>query len=236
MSQPNNSTIDSTKSSPSSNEAKPDARRVLEMLTTFYAAMGNAPEVKGAVAAMASALLTKASIEQITIALDACMFEKYPVRLPHILARIPGLDLDVNAEKRLAWETIERFASKWLRWNEDRTIAHVEAGAPELSPRILDTVRRSGGWSVYLRMTDEDFPHQQKRFFEEYEAWTEIQHVAADPSKLLEMPRAKELIAGKTMPAPTVRNSLHATPAEPISPQKARIMNAIRNVGKPRRL
>lgn len=219
-----------------SSQSSDDPERVLKLLHGFYGAVGNPPTVDGALAVMAKALISKASIEQIAIALDGCMFEKYPVRLPHIFARIPGLDVDVNAEKRLAWETVERFASKWLRWNEDRTIAHIEAGAPELSPRILDTVRRSGGWSVYLRMTDEDFPHQQKRFFEEYEAYDEIQHVAADPRKLLEMPRAKELIAAKTMPSPTVRNSLHAAPPAPMSPQKARIMNAIANVGKPRRL
>lgn len=184
---------------------------------------------------MAKALLSKASLDQITIALDACMFEKFPVRIAHILARIPGLDVDANAEKRLAWDVVEAFVSKWLRWNEDRTIATVEPGAPELSTRIRDTVRRSGGWTVYLRMTDEDFPHQQKRFFEEYEAWDAVQAVAADPARVLEMPKLKELADAKaiTRPAPIART---VQPAAPISPQKARIMKAIANAGKSRRL
>jgi hypothetical protein len=204
------------------------------MLSTFYAAMGNAPEAKGALALMSTALVTKASPEQIAQALDACMFEKYPVRIPHILARIPGLDVDANAEKRLAWDVLEAFISRWVRWDSERTTAYVEKGAPDLSPRMCDTIRRSGGWSVYLRMTDADFPHQQKRFFEEYEAWSEIQAVAADPARVLEMPRMKELAAAKTMPAPRVNDRLH--PAEPVSPQKARIMKAIANTGKQRRL
>jgi hypothetical protein len=203
-------------------------------LHAFYGGVGNPPTVDGALAMMAKALVSKASIEQISTALDACMFEKFPVRLPHIFARIPGLDADVNAEKRLAWEVVEKFASTWLRWNDDRTVASIADGAPELTTRIRDTVRRSGGWSVYLRMTDEDFPHQQKRFFEEYEAYDEIQHVAADPAKLLQMPGGKQLAAGKAFPAPSVRN--HVQPAAPMSPQKARIMKAIANVGKPRRI
>lgn len=221
-------------SKPNSQSSDDRTERVLRLLHTFYGAVGNPPTVDGALALMAKALVAKASIEQITIGLDACMFEKFPVRLPHILGRIPGIDADVNAEKRLAWEVVEKFAKKWLRWNDDRTVASIAAGAPELTTRIRDTVRRSGGWSVYLRMTDEDFPHQQKRFFEEYEAYDEIQHVAADPTKLLEMPRVKELVAAKAFPAPSVRK--FAQPAAPISPQKARIMKAIANVGKPRRI
>lgn len=225
-------TIDSNESSRSSD----DRKRVLKLLHTFYAAVGNPPTVDGALAVMAKALLSKASIDQITVALDACMFEKFPVRIPHILAQIPGLDVDANAEKRLAWDVVEAFVSKWLRWNEDRTIATVEPGAPELSTRIRDTVRRSGGWTVYLRMTDEDFPHQQKRFFEEYEAFDEIQAVAADPRRVLEMPKLKELAEAKAIPrAPTVRDPVRPTPAAAMSPQKTRIMKAIANAGKPRR-
>lgn len=224
--------IDSNESSRSSDD---QTERVLKLLHTFYAAVGNPPTVDGALAVMAKALLTKGSTDQISVALDACMFEKFPVRIPHILARIPGLDVDANAEKRLAWDVVEAFASKWVRWNSERTVALVEPGAPELSTRIRDTVRRSGGWSVYLRMTDEDFPHQQKRFFEEYEAWTEIQAVAADPGKVLEMPRFKELAAERAIPRPaSVRDQVQ--PAAPVSPQKARIMKAIANAGKPRRL
>jgi hypothetical protein len=74
-------------------------------------------------------------------------------------------------------------------------------------------------------MTDEDFPHQQKRFFEEYEAFDEIQAVAADPARALEMPRFKELAGAKAFdrPAPTPAPA----PTAPKSPQKTRILDAI---------
>jgi hypothetical protein len=194
------------------------------MLSTFYGAIGNPPVVEGSLAIMAKILVGRASLPQIRVALDRCMIETggFPVRLPHIFARIPGLDVDKNAEKRLAWDVVEAFVRKWLRWNDDRTAAWIERGAPELSPRVRDTVRRSGGWTVYLRMTDEDFPFQQKRFFEEYEAFDEVQVVAADPARVLKMPRFKELAGVKAFerPAPS-------TPAAPMSPQKARILDAI---------
>jgi hypothetical protein len=172
--------------------------RVLKLLGAFYGAMGNPPTVDGALAAMAKVLAAKASDEAIQIGLERCMTETYPVRLPHILAKIPGLDADLNAEKRLAWETTEKFI-KWLRWNVDRTSAYIAQGAPELSPRILGAIRRSGGFSSLLRMTDADYPHQQKRFFEEYSAAPEIELVAADPSKTLEMPKLKALAAAKSI-------------------------------------
>lgn len=174
---------------------------MLRLLTTFYGAMGNAPDTEGALTLMAKALAARADPETIDIALVRCMTETggYPVRLPHIFARIPGLDPNLNAEKRIAWEVLERYVSKWVRWGEDRGFAFIENGAPDLAPRLVDTVRRSGGWSVYLAMTDEDFPHQQKRFFEEYEAWAEVQHVAADPAKQLEMPGLKQLGQQKQM-------------------------------------
>jgi hypothetical protein len=177
------------------------ARRALEMLLKFYAMVGNAPEVKGAIAAMSVALLSRATPEQISAALDRCMVEcRFPVRLPDIFQRLPGTEAaDVNAEKWLAWGIVEKFSSKWLRWNSERTSVYVEKGAPDLAPRILDSVRLSGGWSVFLRMTDEDFPFVQKRFFEAYETWTDIERIS-DRARLLEIPRAKELVAAKAMP------------------------------------
>ena len=64
---------------------------------------------------------------------------------------------------------------------------------PKLSQRILDTVRRTGGWRTYKCMTDQDYPHQQKRFFEEYAAWTAVEHTA--PAKLLTAMPAFQLMA-----------------------------------------
>jgi hypothetical protein len=80
---------------------------------------------------------------------------------------------------------------------------------PHLSERILDTVRRTGGWKVYKCMTDDDFPFVQKRFFEEYAAWVAVDQVA--PGKLLtERPRLR-LIA-KSMDLP--KTEVQTKPAE----------------------
>lgn len=202
---------------------------VLKLLHTFYGAVGNPPNVAGSLAAMASALAGRATGDQIRTALEACMTELYPVRLPHILAKLPGEATDLDAEKRLAWDVVERFVSKWVRWNSERTVAHIDVGAPELAPRILDSVRRSGGWTVYLRMTDEDFPHVQRRFFEEYSAWSQVERIT-DRARLLEMPRVKELAAARSMEgksAVTQERADRPAPEKPRSPQMARIMKQI---------
>ena len=93
MLRPTNTETDLTTSTQASIETDP-ARRVLEMLLKFYAMVGNAPEVKGAIAAMSIALLSRATSEQISAALDRCMVEcRFPVRLPDIFQRIPGTEL-----------------------------------------------------------------------------------------------------------------------------------------------
>jgi len=232
------------KSEPSSENSKPE-RLVLNMLSTFYGAMGNPPEATGALVLMARALASRADPEAINAALNRCTIEcRFPVRLPDIFRRIPGLDADANAEKRLAWDVVIKFALTWLRWNEDRTYAWVEDGAPQLTPRILDTVRRSGGLSVYLGMTDEDFPFVQKRFFEEYEAWVEVQHVAADPSRILEMPQVKQLAAAKAIERAIERSTGNVQEVRLVQngkraagdPQKARILKTIRDLRVQRRI
>ncbi|HET6179678.1 MAG TPA: hypothetical protein VFE61_22330 [Candidatus Sulfotelmatobacter sp.] len=53
--------------------------------------------------------------------------------------------------------------------------------------------RRTGGWKVYACMTDGDFPFVQKRFFEEYAAWSAVEQVAV--GKLLtEMPQLQLVV------------------------------------------
>lgn len=59
---------------------------------------------------------------------------------------------------------------------------------PVLSQRILDTVRRTGGWRAYKLMNAADLPHQQRRFAAEFKAWAAVEQVPV--SRLLtEMPR-----------------------------------------------
>ena len=224
---------------------------MLEMLTTFYAAVGNAPETDAGLALMAKLLSARAEPQSINAALERCLVEcRYPIRLPDILQRIPGTEAaDVNAERRLAWDVVEKFVRKYVgndvhgnygpefgwygpqfNWRGEVVKA---ASYTQLSARILDTVRRTGGWRVYALLTDEDFPHQQKRFFEEYEAWSEVERIS-DRARILETPRGKELVAAKTMEPewPRAQASAPTAAAEPMSPQKARIMKAIANAGK----
>jgi hypothetical protein len=228
--------------------------RVLEMLTAFFAAAGNAPDTAEGLALMAKFLSKRADLPTINAALERCLVEcRYPIRLPEIIQRLPGTEAgDVNAEKRIAWETVEKFASKYVGndvhgnygpdfgWYGPRFNYRGElvrpASYPRLPGRILDAVRRTGGWKAYALMTSEDYPHQQKRFFEEYEAWVEVERIS-DRARLLETPRGKELVAAKAMEPERPRAPALAptAAAAPMSPQKARIMKAIANVGKPMR-
>jgi hypothetical protein len=185
-------------------------QQVLDELKGFYAIMGNPPETVGALAGMAAVLTERSSLQAINAALNRCMVEcRFPVRLPDIFSRIPGFDADVNAEKRLAWDTVLSFTRKYVGndvyGNFGPEHGWYPKNFPQLSTRILDTVRRTGGWAAYAKMAEEDFPFQQKRFFEEYQAWTEIQHVASDPSKVLEMPARGKVIALIAEPIPTPR-------------------------------
>jgi len=224
------------------------------MLVLFYAKMGNQPTLQGAIAAMATSLSTKATPEAVQAALDRCEFECfYPVRMPHIIQRLPGGAVDTESEKRLAWDVLEKFVSKYVGndvsgnygpdfgWYGPQRNSLDEivkpASYPQLSDRILDTVRRTGGWKVYARMTDEDFPFVQKRFFQEYEAWGDVKRIT-DGARLLETPRGKVLVAAKTMEPerPRAPAPAHTAAAEPMSPQRARILKAIADVGKSRRV
>lgn len=122
------------------------------------------------------------------------------------LADEPG---KLDAEMRAAWDVLIKFVNKWCRWNDgywDGEASHVvsarvEEGAPQLPQRIVDTVRRTGDWAVYLRMELRDFPFQQKRFFEEYQAWVAVERVLPDLAKMLQLPeaRVKQLTGSKTM-------------------------------------
>jgi hypothetical protein len=161
-------------------------------LARFYSVMGHRPEEPGALALMAEMLTQSATDDDIAAALTQCAREcKYPVRIPDILQRIPGQEIpQLEAEARKAWDVAQDFTRKYVG-NDVYGNYGPEHGwhsnFPKLGDRILDSVRRSGGWKTYKCATDEDFPFLQKRFFEEYQDWTAVEHV--DSSKLLtEMP------------------------------------------------
>jgi hypothetical protein len=194
----------SLKSVPSSTASGRDD--VVRLLTTFYGIMGHIPEEDGALVGMATALCADHSLEIIELAMNRCMREcQFPVRLPDIFLRIPGAEVPkIEAEMRAAWDVLIKFVNKWCRWNDGYFDAHVEQGAPKLPQRITDTVRRTGGWRVYLRMESSDFPHQQKRFFEEYQAWTAVERVLPDLEKQIFLLPASSL---QQLAAPNSENA-----------------------------
>lgn len=173
-------------------------------LARFYSVVGNRPDEPGALALMAEILCQSGTDEQISHAMTRCTREcRFPVRLPDLLQRIPGQEVPAaEAEARRAWEALTKFVDRWCRWNCERDSAYVEEGAPVLAQRIVDTVRRTGGWSAYLGLTPDNFPFQQKRFFEEYAAWTAVEKVSM--SKLLaDLPRL-QLVAKPMSPQEAV--------------------------------
>jgi hypothetical protein len=171
------------------------------MLATFYGVMGNAPQEDGALLAMADALCEEASVDRIQFALNRCKKEcRFPVRLPDIFTRMPGFEVSrLDAEMRAAWDTVIRYVGKWGRWNCEYDRAYIEAGAPTLPSRIADTVRRSGEWKVYLDLKPENFPFQQKRFFEEYAAWTAVEREAVPLKQLVGEAQARKVVADTAM-------------------------------------
>jgi hypothetical protein len=159
--------------------------------------MGHRPDETVAVALMAEMLTQSATDDEISTALSRCAREcHYPVRIPDILQRVPGKEVPhLEAEARKAWDVVMAFVTKYVS-NDVHGNYGPEHGwydnFPKLSDRILDSVRRTGGWKTYRCMTEEDFPFVQKRLFEEYQAWTAVEHI--DSSKLLTQIPAFQLI------------------------------------------
>ena len=156
---------------------------MVRKLDRFYSVVGKAPEEIGALALMAEYLCQAGTDEQIAGTLTRCAFEcKYPIRLPDILQRIPGHEVpQLEAEARKAWDVLNAFVRKYVGndpfGNYGPEYGWYPESFPKLRNRILDTVRRTGSWKVYACMTTEDFPFVQKRFFEEYEAWTAVNEI-----------------------------------------------------------
>jgi hypothetical protein len=186
--------------------------------------MGNRPDEPGALALMAEILCESATDAEIAHAMTRCAREcRYPVRLSDFLQRVPGQEIpEPEAEARQAWDLVISFAGKWVQSDPEgncmisRGVRSSEP--PKLSDRILDTVRRTGGWKIYIRMTDEDFPFAQKRFFEEYDAWIAVEKV--ELPKLIRETPLLQLVA-KPMDARRIAAPNQKPPAEPALKAKA---------------
>lgn len=192
----------------------------------FYAVVGHPPDVPGAINAMAAALLEELTLEEISVALKRCRREcRFPVRLPDIFLRCPGHEVPKpEAEMRAAWDVLTAFVKKYVGcdpegnygpehgfWGKMRIGGKsYENRFPALSQRILDVVRRTGGWRQYKCMTEEDHPFQQKRFFEEYAAWRATENVMP---MMLPAAAAKQLVEAKAMEP--VKNSTAVNSSAP---------------------
>jgi hypothetical protein len=164
-------------------------------LARFYSVMGNRPDEPGALALMAEILCQSGTDEQIAIAMSRCTREcRYPVRLPDLLQRLPGKEIPaIDAEARRSWDEVGKFVRKYVG-NDPYGNWGPEYGSwkdyPKLNNRIMDTVRRVGGWRVFGLMTDKDYPFVQQRFIEEYIAWTAVEGVDAS-TLLTQMPQLR---------------------------------------------
>ena len=193
---------------------------LVDKLDKFYSVMGHMPDTPDALAYMATSLCAAGSDEEISKALGRCTREcTYPVRLPDIMKRIPGREVSqIEAEAHKAWDVLIAFVKNYVS-NDVHGNYGPEHGwypktFPKLADRILDTVRRTGGWKAYARLVlpmdsrrpDEDLPFQQKRFFEEYMAWTAVERIS-DAAHILEthVPPGKFLSVGE----PPVKVRIH---------------------------
>jgi len=172
---------------------------------------------------MAEILTQNATDDQIDSALTRCAREcRYPIRLPDILQRIQGQEIpQLEAEGRRAWEIVTSFPEKWVQSDVNGqyviTSGVRSSEPPKLSQRILDTVRRTGGWRAYKCMTNEDFPFVQKRFLEEYEGWIAVEQVS--PARLLTELSRLRLVAKPIDPPRPETSTARAKPAD-VSPGK----------------
>lgn len=90
----------------------------------------------------------------------------------------------IEDEAVAAWDETIRFVERYVQSDVYGNYS-IEQGVrdsppPVLSLRIMDTVRRVGGWLLLKTMSGDDYPHVQRRFLEHYGAWTEIQQVPVD--------------------------------------------------------
>jgi hypothetical protein len=159
----------------------------------------------------------------ISLAIKNLKFFPKPAELRELVGA-DGSSLDQKSETHKAWDILLSFVSKWVQSDVEGTYRIYRgvrsSSPPELSQRILDVVRRTGGWKTYKCMTNDDYPFVQKRFFEEYAVWSAVE--AIEPERLLTAPAVMLRLAA---PSPT---KIPATkPLDPVAaPIKAKVIPA----------
>jgi len=127
-----------------------------------------------------------------------------------------GRQAQLDAEARTAWDQLLQFTRKFVS-NDPHGNFGPEHGSfrnyPQLSQRILDCVRRLGGWRALACMTHEDQPFVQKRFFEEYKAAPAVEQI--DQKQFLQQ------LAGDVQRRPRLAHTHHEEPQEQFSIREA---------------
>lgn len=110
-----------------------------------------------------------------------------------------------DSECRAAWDEVQRYVARHVVRNpvggyEERDFVgnRGRVPRPELAQRVRDTVRRVGGWQAVVNPSPDDYPHVQRRFHEEYRAWTATQCAA---TRMLGVPGLERLVAKAMMPS-----------------------------------
>ena len=138
--------------------------------------------------------LTDLSDEQIRVCVGRAIRElkwfPKPAELRELVSYNPEEEQD--AEARAAWDVVVDFTDKYIQ-SDPQGCYVVDQGVrrvppPVLSQRILDTVRRTGGWRAYKLMDAADLPHQQRRFMAEFKAWAAVEQIPVSRF-LTELPR-----------------------------------------------
>jgi hypothetical protein len=182
-----------------SSDSRPRTEKIAAMLEMTYAVMNRKLPEPAALAMMATDLAEELSDDQLAIGLKRLRKERDFVSVKDIILLSGGGNVQDVSEAHKAWDVLMDFVGKYVNsdaegnYRPDQGVRTTPM--PKLSQRITDVVRLTGGWRIYRCMTIESTPHVQKRFFDEYALWTNLQ--AIDNSKLLEPGEAlKQLTAG----------------------------------------
>jgi hypothetical protein len=111
-----------------------------------------------------------------------------------------------EAECRAAWDVLLPHADKYIVNNvhggyEEKHYFGQSLEIPQLPDRIKDSLRRCGGWQAIKRMTNEDMPFVQRRFYEEYRAWNATE-AALSAGALSGNQSFAKLLESRAMPGP----------------------------------
>ncbi len=185
--------------------------RIAEMVAVTAEVMGT--ELSGAALCLFVDDLAPLSIDQIGHALARCRREirgknGFPptLTIADVLERAGVVSESAigDAECRAAWDAMLFYAGKYIASDPHgsygpRHYFDTKTEIPDLEQRTADSLRRIGGWRVIKTMTEDDYPHVQRRFYEEHRAWRATEAALAD-KVLAGVSGFAALLTNKAMP------------------------------------